>query len=90
MAQKPSRVSYRRLQRVVERSGATPAFNATLQSRSIFGRAASRPKDRVSEKPNVAYDGRLRLCANGLAFSRRLIRTGVPGNSKNSRKELTR
>ena len=37
-----------------------------------------------------AHDGRLRLCANGLAFSRKLIRTGVPGSSKNSRKELTR
>ncbi len=37
-----------------------------------------------------AHDGRLRLWANGLAFSRRLIRTGVPGSSKNSRRELTR
>ena len=37
-----------------------------------------------------AHDGRLRLWANGLAFSRSVIRTGVPGSSKNSRKELTR
>ena len=36
------------------------------------------------------YDGRLRLWANGLAFSRNDIRTGVPGSSKYSRKELTR
>ncbi|CCE01101.1 putative acyltransferase [Bradyrhizobium sp. STM 3809] len=34
--------------------------------------------------------GRLRLWANGFAFSRRVMRTGVPGNSKVSRIELTR
>ena len=32
-----------------------------------------------------AHDGRLRLCANGLAFSRSVIRIGVPGRSKASR-----
>ena len=37
-----------------------------------------------------AYEGRLRLWANGLAFSRSAIRTGVPGNSKYSRSEFTR
>ena len=40
--------------------------------------------------PPFAHDGRLRLWANGLAFSRSAIRTGVPGSSKYSRKELTR
>ena len=30
----------------------------------------------------LAHDGRLRLWANGLAFSRSVIRTGVPGRSK--------
>ncbi|CCD95978.1 putative acyltransferase [Bradyrhizobium sp. ORS 375] len=34
--------------------------------------------------------GRLRLWANGLAFSRKVMRTGVPGSSKVSRIELTR
>ena len=38
----------------------------------------------------LAHDGRLRLWANGLAFSRSVIRTGVPGSSKASRSELTR
>jgi len=37
-----------------------------------------------------AQDSRLRLWANGLAFSRNEIRTGVPGSSKCSRKELMR
>jgi hypothetical protein len=37
-----------------------------------------------------AQDGRRRLWAKGLAFSRKLMRTGVPGSSKNSRSELTR
>ena len=37
-----------------------------------------------------AHDGRLRLCANGLAFSRKVMRTGVPGRSKASRSELMR
>ena len=36
------------------------------------------------------YDGRLRLCAKGLAFSRSAIRTGVPGSSKYWRNEFTR
>jgi hypothetical protein len=44
----------------------------------------------LGERSQVVHDGRLRLCANGLAFSRKLIRTGVPGSSKNSRSELTR
>jgi hypothetical protein len=39
---------------------------------------------------SAGYDGRLRLWANGLAFSRSVIRIGVPGSSKNSRSELTR
>ena len=38
----------------------------------------------------LAHDGRLRLCAKGLAFSRSVIRTGVPGSSNTSRKELVR
>ena len=37
-----------------------------------------------------AHDGRLRLWANGLAFSRSVIRIGVPGRSKASRIELVR
>jgi hypothetical protein len=41
-------------------------------------------------RPRFVHDGRLRLWANGLAFSRSAIRTGVPGSSKYSRKELTR
>jgi hypothetical protein len=44
----------------------------------------------VRDRLKIAQDGRLRLWANGLAFSRSAIRTGVPGSSKNSRKELTR
>ncbi|MGJ5219436.1 acyltransferase family protein [Bradyrhizobium oligotrophicum] len=41
--------------------------------------------------PRVADQfGRLRLWANGFAFSRRVMRTGVPGSSKVSRIELTR
>ena len=36
------------------------------------------------------HDGRLRLWAKGLAFSRKVIRTGVPGSSNASRIELTR
>src|ERR1700681_4375599 len=31
------------------------------------------------DRLQVAHEGRLRLCANGLAFSRSAIRTGVPG-----------
>ncbi|MHC2894671.1 hypothetical protein ACVIU4_005825 [Bradyrhizobium barranii subsp. barranii] len=38
----------------------------------------------------VAHDGRLRLWAKGLAFSRKVMRTGVPGSSKVSRMELVR
>ena len=38
----------------------------------------------------LGHEGRLRLCANGLAFSRKVIRIGVPGSSKDSRSELTR
>ena len=38
----------------------------------------------------VAHDGRLRLCAKGFAFSRSVMRTGVPGRSKASRRELAR
>ena len=37
-----------------------------------------------------AHDGRLRLWANGLAFSRSVIRIGVPGRSKASRMLLVR
>ncbi|MCE3256121.1 MAG: hypothetical protein K0Q64_204 [Nitrobacter vulgaris] len=36
------------------------------------------------------YDLRLRLCANGLAFSRSVTRIGVPGRSKKPRRLLTR
>src|SRR5216683_818458 len=39
---------------------------------------------------HTALASRLDARDSGLAFSRRLIRTGVPGSSKNSRKELTR
>ena len=38
----------------------------------------------------VTHDGRFRLWANGLAFSRKVMRTGVPGSSKASRMELMR
>ena len=38
----------------------------------------------------ATHDSRLRLCAKGLAFSRKVMRTGVPGRSKASRKELVR
>ena len=38
----------------------------------------------------IIQDGRLRLWANGLAFSRSVMRTGVPGRSKASRIELVR
>ena len=37
-----------------------------------------------------AHDSRFLLCANGLAFSRKVIRTGVPGSAKASRSELVR
>ena len=55
-------------------------------------RAAARRRAPTTLSGAVAFahDGRLRLCANGLAFSRSVIRTGVPGSSKNSRSELTR
>lgn len=38
----------------------------------------------------AAHDGRLRLCAKGFAFSRRVMRTGVPGSSNVSRMELVK
>ena len=38
----------------------------------------------------LAHDGRLRLWANGLAFSRSVIRIGVPARSKASRMLLVR
>jgi hypothetical protein len=38
----------------------------------------------------LGQDGRLRLWANGLAFSRSAIRTGAPGRLNTSRRELTR
>ena len=41
-------------------------------------------------RDTIVHDNRLRLCAKGLAFSRNVIRTGVPGNPKASRNELTR
>ena len=53
-------------------------------------RAAHRRRFDDALGRRLAHDGRLRLWANGLAFSRSVIRTGVPGSSKNSRKELTR
>ena len=37
-----------------------------------------------------AQDGRLRLWANGLAFSRSVMRIGVPGSSNTSRSEFVR
>ncbi len=55
------------------------------------GRAAARRRRVGSLRGRrLAHDGRLRLWANGLAFSRSVIRIGVPGRSKASRIELVR
>jgi hypothetical protein len=62
-----------------------------IANASTSSAAASRNSaDRAFRDSLFAHDGRFRLCANGLAFSRSVIRTGVPGSSKNSRMELTR
>ena len=63
--------------RMVTKMKATAALRPAACSTAACGRRA-------------AHDGRLRLCANGLAFSRSVIRTGVPGRSKASRSELVR
>ncbi len=69
--------------------------SASVSSRMVYEdkgprRTAHRRRFNDALGNPFAHDGRLRLCANGLAFSRSAIRTGVPGSSKNSRKELTR
>ena len=55
-----------------------------------FERALAAKLNRPSSRARFAHEGRFRLCANGLAFSRSDIRIGVPGRSKNSRREFTR
>ena len=52
--------------------------------------AAARRRSAGACRRLLAHDGRFRLCAKGLAFSRSVIRTGVPGRSNSSRSELTR
>ena len=57
-------------------------------------RRAPRPRgwrrDDFGGRASCAHDGRLRLWANGLAFSRSVMRTGVPGSSKPLRRLLIR
>ena len=69
--------------------------SASMSSRMVTKMKAAAPlraggASAASRGRRLAHDGRLRLWANGLAFSRSVIRTGVPGSSKDSRRELTR
>ncbi len=73
----------------VEQDGDEDEGDRTAADLYVFLRHFLRHVGRVL-RGRLVHEGRLRLWANGLAFSRNEIRTGVPGSSKTSRIELTR
>lgn len=67
-----------------------PPYETVFVAASVRSAMATQTTINAAASRHPAYDGRLRLWAKGFAFSRRVMRTGVPGRSKASRIELMR